>query len=138
MNPTHNTYNFRQSGFTLIEVIVAIALLAIIIITVLTPMIGLFGFSRDSEDILDANTLSQQRLEEARAIVSANYVSPDVFNPQLKRLGVSCKDIGLFGDEMASSCQVSAAGKTPPLRRLIITVRKDNQQITSSVDVVSP
>lgn len=124
-----------EAGFTLIEVLVAIVLLGVIMVAVLTPMAGLFGVNRTSESIMDVNTLAQQRLEEARSVVVTNYNTPDNFKDTLTKLGVTCKDIGLYGQVMQDSCAPAAV--TPPLRRLSITVTRDGQTLTSSIDVVS-
>lgn len=125
--------NRYQNGFTLIEVLVAIALLALIMVAVLTPMLGLFGVSRTSNDVLNANTLAQQRLEEARALVSANYSRPTEFNSKLNSLGVTCKNIGLYGNELQADCNDTTG--VPPLRRLTVTVTQNKQTVTSVVDV---
>lgn len=124
-----------ESGFTLVEVLVAIVLLAVIMVAVLTPMAGLFGVNRTSESIMDVNTLAQQRLEEARSIVVTNYNTPDSFKARLSELGVTCKDIGLYGQVLQETCDPAAI--VPPLRRLYVTVTRDGQTLTSSIDVVS-
>lgn len=133
------TYHLGQDGFTLIEVIVALAIFAIVMVAVLTPLLGLFGFSRDTQGILNTNTLSQQRLEQARALVAANYNEPDKFIAKLNGFGVTCKDIGLFGQEIKSDCEKTATSIVPPLRRLAVTVTNDKgKKISSTVDVVMP
>jgi prepilin-type N-terminal cleavage/methylation domain-containing protein len=55
-----------QSGFTIIEVLVAIALFAIVVLVVLAPLTGLFGLTQKSARQTSATGLVQKTIETIR------------------------------------------------------------------------
>ena len=124
----------NRSGFTLVEIMIALALLGLVIVMILTPMLGLFGFNRNTGDILDANTVVSQRLDEARTLVRSNYATPINFKARLDDLGITCQNIGIYGAVLNNSCYDTSAS-TPPLRRLTISTTQGNQSVSASVDV---
>ncbi len=56
----------RAQGFTLVEVLVAIALFAIVVLVVVVPLTGLFGLTKKSTTQVTATNLAQQWLEQVR------------------------------------------------------------------------
>lgn len=56
----------KNGGFTIIEVLVAIALFAIVILVVLVPLTGLFGLTQKSAQQTSATNLAQQTMETIR------------------------------------------------------------------------
>ena len=56
----------RLQGFTIIEVLVALALLAIVITAVVLPLTGFFGITRRSSQQVSATNLAQQAIEQIR------------------------------------------------------------------------
>jgi prepilin-type N-terminal cleavage/methylation domain-containing protein len=56
----------RLSGFTIIEVLVAIALFAIVVLVILVPITGLFGLTKKSTSQVSATNLAQQWVEQVK------------------------------------------------------------------------
>ncbi len=56
----------RTQGFTIVEVLVAIALFAIVVLVVVVPLTGLFGLTKKSTTQVSATNLAQQWLEQVK------------------------------------------------------------------------
>lgn len=129
----------HAAGFTITEVLVALALLALVLAAIVTPMFGLFNFSRGSQDILSVNSTAQKRLDEARVVVLREYSDPAAFKTELARLKVECTNMSLYGTPLEpAACDKMTGDAAPPLRRLTTRAQENKQEVTVSVDVVKP
>lgn len=64
MRPAPNASGTQ--GFTIVEVLVAIALFAIVVLVVVVPLTGLFGLTKKSTTQVSATNLAQQWLEQVK------------------------------------------------------------------------
>jgi len=56
----------HSEGFTIIEVLVAVALFAIVVLVILAPLTGLFGLTQRSTQQVSATNAAQQVIEQIR------------------------------------------------------------------------
>ena len=114
----------RQSGFSLIEVLVSIVLLSILFVAVLYPMTNSFRLTRQSKNNLQSTSDAQKTMEKARQLVITNYgsgarISNLLSAPEFN--GITCENINLYNQVMSpSNC---SSIDNPPLRRLTLTKR---------------
>jgi len=54
-------------GLSLVEVLVAMTLMTVLITVIATPLAGLFQYSKDSREVIEANANARSALETARA-----------------------------------------------------------------------
>lgn len=134
---------FRTQGFTIIEVLVAMALFAIVVLVVLAPLTGLFGLTQKSNQQATATNIAQQALETIRGqwLNSNNYrYDINCVAGPLTTSGVtptvSIQDEDVQGNDLtstrpftvgtATTCPASpgaggAVAAGPPMREITVT-----------------
>lgn len=120
--------NQISQGFTIIEILVAVFILGIIIIITAQPLINSLRLSGTSEKTLNGTREAQDVLERARAIVVADYATPQAdLNVMIKPTTstILCQDVA--PDLSVAATCVDTAGDTPFLRRLTVTTTIVNQ-----------
>lgn len=142
----------RQAGFTILEVLIALALFSVVILVVLAPLTGLFGLTQRSTDQIVAVNSGQQVIEQIRGqwLNSTRY-DKGCIDRALSAPGVvsvTLQDENLGGEPITSpaplataadcrtadaSSAVSAAA--PPLRKVTVVTRAGNATSTLSVEV---
>jgi prepilin-type N-terminal cleavage/methylation domain-containing protein len=108
----------RESGFTIVEVLISILLLGLVVTAVAVPLLGFNKVNIQSQNSLSANTAAQLQLEGARTYVVSNYTNNALLIPA--NLGsVKCTNISALDEEMSpAACSLNP---NPPMRRLVIS-----------------
>ncbi|AZI42337.1 prepilin-type N-terminal cleavage/methylation domain-containing protein [Deinococcus psychrotolerans] len=126
-----------SQGFTIIEILVAIVLLGIVIIITAQPLINSLRLSATSENTLSGTQEAQDVLERARALVVADYGTPQADLNNMVKPSTStilCQDVA--PDLTISATCADTTGDTPFLRRLTVTTTVVSQApVVLSLDV---
>ncbi|MGY2892860.1 type IV pilus modification PilV family protein [Deinococcus sp. UYEF24] len=152
----------KNAGFTLVEVLIAIALFAIVVLVVLAPLTGLFGLSQKSAQQTTATNLVQQTVEQIRGQwLNANrYGNNCVAGPLPSSAGtpavspvVTVQDEDAQGNDTANAVAFSGTGDStscstvapatgapagPPLREVTVTGTVNGVQSKIVVEVARP
>lgn len=124
----------RESGFTIVEILISIVLLALLVVAVALPILNFQKLNIQSRDSLSATSQAQKTLEAVRLRIVSNYsYLPPLTPAQLD--GVTCTNISVLNIVMAPS---DCSGNTnPPMRRLSVTKQVTGQAspVTLTVDV---
>ncbi|MEF2280436.1 type II secretion system protein [Deinococcus sp. YIM 134068] len=149
-----------QQGFTLVELLVAIALLGVMLAVVVPGITGLLGVNRSSERELNTTTQAQRALEEVKGAWQAapgltdaqlsqvrarfdsncvpGLVLPTGVTLQSRPLDSRAQTPGILGNvSVAASCP-AATGTTPAMRRVTVTAGTGTQATTLTLDVLRP
>ncbi|WP_424949745.1 type IV pilus modification PilV family protein [Deinococcus sp.] len=134
--------DYRQQGFTIIEVLVAVALFAIVVLVVLVPITGLFGLTKRSTTQVGATNLAQQWLEQ----VKGQWLSQPIYNRACistappASVTISLQDKNTLGVNVGTPYTVvvnpncaSVAAQTNPAPLRLVTVTATATNGTSSV-----
>ena len=151
----------RDSGFTIIEVLVAIALFAIVILVILAPLTGLFGLSQRSAQQTSATNLAQQAMETIRGQwlnlsryqyglncvtgpLTSSAVNPTVVVQDEDAQGNRQTNVAAFSVQTAATCPsyppsgVTTFSQGPPLRRVTVTATVNGTTSTLVAEVARP
>lgn len=124
----------RESGFTIVEILISIALLSILVVAIALPILNFQKLNIQSRNSLSATSQAQQNLEKVRQLVINNYsYAPPLTATQLG--DVTCTNISVLNAAMPESdCSLN---RNPPMRRLSVTKRitDQDQPVTLTVDV---
>lgn len=137
-----------EQGFTLVELLVAIALLGVMLAVIIPGITGLLGINRTSERELNTTTQAQQVVEEvkgawqARAFYDANCVPglalPTDTTLQSRPLDARAQNPGTAASvSVASSCPATT-GTVPTMRRVTVTAGTGAQATTLTLDLLRP
>lgn len=63
----HRKILTKQKGLSLVEVLVSMTLMTVLIVAISAPLAGLFKFSADSKEQVEANSAARSALETARS-----------------------------------------------------------------------
>ena len=137
----------RLQGFTIIEVLVALALLAIVITAVVLPLTGFFGITRRSSQQVSATNLAQQAIEQIRGewLNQAKYDQscltialpssvPTVTLQDEDAQGTAQGGTGTL--TVSATCGNGTVPSGPPLRRVTIVTTVSGKASNSSTLVV--
>lgn len=147
--------NARHQGFTLVEILVAIALFAILVAVMSSTLIGILGVNRGSQERLASTSEVQQVVETIKANWSdsdANYGNICVELPSGLPAGTTVQVQGLdrrggsAGAAAALSvktgtakCPTTVPTSLPDMRRLTVrSTDSQNKVVTIVLDVVAP
>ncbi|WP_102128421.1 type II secretion system protein [Deinococcus planocerae] len=147
MTPTSSSLRQVQ-GFTLVELLVAIALLGMLLAVIIPGITALLGINRTGERDLTATTQAQRVLEEVKGAwqVQDNYdrncapglVLPSGVTLQSRSLDSRARNPGTLGSvSVGASCPVST-GTAPVMRRVTVTAGTGTQATTLTLDVLRP
>ena len=126
--------NKYETGFTIVEILIALLLLGLILVAVAIPLLGFNRINATSQKTLSETTAAQKDLEGARTYVIANYNNPALLTTILLS-GVVCENISALDAVMSPAACTSLA--SPPMRRLTVTKSVDGASapVTLSLDV---
>lgn len=144
-----------EAGFTIIEVLVAIALFAIVVLVILAPLTGLFGLSQKSAQQTSATGLAQQAIEQIRGqwldanrygsncVVGTLSATVTVQDEDSQGTAVVPNSPPAFAQTTATACPTTPASGIPtvsgPALRKITAVATVNGTIsTLVVEVARP
>lgn len=139
-----------QQGFTLIEVLVAIALFGILLAVLIPSITALLGINRRGEQQLSTTTQAQQLIESVKgawqdaAAYNSNCV-PGLALPTGVTATVQSRTLdsragtpgALVNIELSATCS-SAPSSVPPMRQVQVTVGTGPQATTLVLDVLRP
>lgn len=147
----------QEEGFTLVEVLVAIALFGILLTVLIPGITALLGVSRKSEQQLGSATVAQRVLED----VKGAWQTQDAFDrncvPNLSlpdtdttaksqtlnsRAGGSGTPVDIVKTAscptLASSSPALVSGQPPAMRRVTVSSGTGAQATTLTLDVLRP
>lgn len=157
-----------QSGFTLIEVLIAIALLGILVAVLTATLTGSLNLNRQAQQQLGTTTGAQQVLESIRNAWTtlANYDNacapsvslPSGYSAQFTNLSTraepitqsntvaspaSSAPVNTLNTSTSTSCTASAnatltGGGVPLMRRIIVSTGSSTQDTVLSLDILRP
>jgi prepilin-type N-terminal cleavage/methylation domain-containing protein len=119
--------NRKLAGFTIVEVLVAIALFAIVVLVILVPITGLFGLTKRSTSQVSATNLAQQWVEQ----VKGQWQAPVAYNAACltslppTNVAISIRDEDVQGNVVANptpSTQPPAPADNPSYSVVACTV----------------
>lgn len=135
---TFNKSRFQQSGFTLVEILIAIAILGFVLGTAVLQVTNLFKGNQSNASVLNVNTLAANELEnlkenwsEVSNWESGTYVSSN------SSVAFSCANwtnIKVAPTSFGSSC----SGNSYLKRVKLAVVGSDNKKLTVFLDVARP
>jgi prepilin-type N-terminal cleavage/methylation domain-containing protein len=145
-----------MQGFTIIEVLVAVALFAVVVLVILAPLTGLFGLTQKSNQQVNATNFAQQAVETIRGqwLATNKYrydlnciVGPLVLGGASPTIAVQDEDVQgnpqtnatTFFVGTTANCPTSgtvAAG--PPLRSVTVTATVNGTIAKLIVEVARP
>jgi len=150
------------SGFTIIEILVAIALLAILSLAISSTLIGSLSLNGQNQRRLDSTTGTQQVIENIRGawLVKANYDRACVDNLTLPSTtyittytDLDARAMPLAGSTATDIVRGSTAspvapcaakalrpstGTVPVMRRVVVSSGTGDQATTLSLDILGP
>ena len=149
----HRTDVRTEAGFTIIEVLVAIALFAIVVLVILAPLTGLFGLTQKSAQQTNATGLAQQSIEQIRGqwldanrygnncVVGALPATATIQDEDAQ--GNSVANASTFSVQAASACPTTPASGVPStsgpaLRKVTATATVNGTTSTLVVEVARP
>lgn len=143
-----------ESGFTIIEILVAIVLLAVLSLALGSTLLGSLGLNGQSQRQLNSTTGTQRIMENVRGAwaVQANYdtacvdnlVLPTSYTVQYTNLDdranvLSASPTNVVGGTSALPCSGKTLDPNPPvMRRVVVSSGTGSQGTTLSVDVLRP
>lgn len=150
----------KDSGFTLIEILVAFSLLAVVIIALMSPIGSLYGQNAKSSVKLAANAESQEDIERARKVVLENYAwdvtasDATVQSQKIKQgldqivqernaaltakasketVTLTCQNLNVLGKVLPGECSTA---NNPVIRRIhLVRTTQDGGKINLFLDV---
>lgn len=128
----------RLQGFTILEIVAALALFALLALLSASLLQTGFSASRTSQQSLAVTSTAQDQLERARGIVAENYDAPSTFSTEFENAeieNVTCRNVDVFGNVMVPATDCTTMG-TPPARRITVTATENDEQVSLSLDVV--
>lgn len=138
----------QVQGFTLVELLVAIALLGVLLAVIIPGITALLGINRLGERELTTTTQAQRVLEEVKGAwqVQNTYdwncvpglVLPSGVTLQSRPLDSRAQSPGsLVNVSVAAACPASTA-TAPVMRRVTVTAGTGAQATTLTLDVLRP
>ncbi len=129
----------NNSGFSLVEVLVAIAIFGTLVMVILTPILNSYTLLGRSKTNVQSSADASRDLEKARQIILSNYNSGTTIQSKLATLTptlptgttLTCKNVNTFGNEM-SDCP---ALDSPPMRQLTLKRTINNKDLVLKVSV---
>lgn len=88
---------YSQKGLSLVEVLVSMTLMTVLIVAISTPLAGLFKYSKESKDSVEANAAARSALETARSSwQSYPWISTDdpdatTINTKMQNLNIASR-----------------------------------------------
>lgn len=143
----------QVQGFTLVEILVAIAILGILAAVLTATITGSLGLNRRAQQDLDSTTRAQQVIETVRNAwtVQANYATACAPGVTLTGMTVTFVNLdsravprtaGTDKDAVQSSgCTAkndSVTGVAPAMRRLSVSTGSAVQDTTLTLDILRP
>jgi len=142
----------RINGFTIVEVLVAMALFAIVVLVILAPLTGLFGLTQRSTQQVGATNTAQQVLEQIRGQwldqVKYSKSCADLTVPAGVTVTTTVQDKNAQGTAVGSTysavigCSTAAVRTIPNIRYLTVTASATSGTATGSsslsVEVARP
>jgi prepilin-type N-terminal cleavage/methylation domain-containing protein len=144
----------RQHGFTILEILVAMALFAVVVLAVLAPLTGLFGLTQRSTNQVNAVNAGQQIIEQIRgqwldtarirydkACVDSALPTAGAPTVTIQNENLSGGAIGApFALNVAADCLTTPAAATvsagaPPLRKVTVVTTANGTSATLAVEV---
>lgn len=133
----------RASGFTIVEVLVAVALFAIVLLVVLVPITGLFGLTKRSTVQVTATGLAQQWVEQVKGQWQdgPTYTRACIAALPPEGVTISLQDKDVRGNNINAAYSVAnCAAATPqpapaPLRLITVTATVDTVESVLRVEV---
>lgn len=90
----HTNSKAKQDGLSLVEVLVSMTLMTVLIVAISTPLAGLFKYSKDSKEAVEANAAARSALETARSSwqtypwKNPNEEGADAINQDMQELNI--------------------------------------------------
>jgi len=85
----------NQQGLSLVEVLVSMTLMTVLIVAITSPLAGLFQYSKDSKESVEANSAARSALETARAAwqtypwINPNEPGAEATNQQMQEFNIA-------------------------------------------------
>ncbi|GGR25054.1 prepilin-type N-terminal cleavage/methylation domain-containing protein [Deinococcus ruber] len=143
----------KAQGFTLLEVLVALALLGVVIVAILAPLTGLFGMSQRSTRQVAATTQAQQAIELIRGqwLDPGRYAGNCVVGSlpaDVKVLSVQDEDVRgtvqtapiafSVGTQVSCPSDSSPAAPGSPLRKVSVSAALSGSTSVLQIEVARP
>lgn len=148
MKPTNHKSKHIQQGFTLIEMLVAVALFGIILAVLVPSITALLGINRRGETQLSGATQAQQLIESVKGAwqssgAYASNCAPGLSLPtdatlKSQTLDSRAGNPGILSDIMLNTPCPAAPVSVPPMRRIQVTTGTGTQATTLTLDVLRP
>lgn len=148
MKQMNDKFDRFEQGFTLIEVLVAIALFGILLAVLIPSITALLGINRQGEVQLTSATQAQQVIESVKgawqdaAVYSSNcapsLILPTGVTAKSQPLDSRAGSPGTLTDISRAAPCPAAAAPVPPMRRIQITAGTGPQATTLVLDVLRP
>lgn len=143
--------NQLESGFTLIEILVATLLVGILLASVVAPMTGLFGISRDTNGQLASVTSAQNVMEQAKGLwrTQALYDRDCLKNVSFTNVTITVIYLDSGGNPVESAitpsnsatCDattLSATFSAVPIKRVTVSSGTGNAAAVLRLDISRP
>lgn len=150
MRQARDRQNGSEQGFTLLEVLVAIALFGILVAVLIPSITALLGINRQGEAQLSSATQAQQLIESVKGAWqnSAAYSSncaPALTLPagvtitlRSQPLDSRAGNPGALADVTRAATCPAATAPVPPMRRVQVTAGTGPRATTLTLDVLRP
>ena len=87
-------YKHSQQGLSLVEVLVSMTLMTVLIVSISSPLAGLFKYSKESKELVEANAAARSSLETARSAWQT-YHWADPNDPNAESTNLRIQDLNI-------------------------------------------